>query len=86
MTKPFIIKPRFCIENSELCSVGEDLGLDWNDVCDILQEHEIYGQDGSGYIVISSSFKSDNEDLNNIFTKIFSDNPSCSELYILNDF
>lgn len=84
---PFIITPKFAIVNSDLCAVGESMGYDWNTICDWLQEADLQGSDGSGFFIISQKpVKSYRSEVNNIFNKIFEDNPECKELYVMDDF
>lgn len=86
MTDKFIIEPKYVINNSDINVVGEMLGYDWNDVCDMTSEERLYGQDGSGGVSVSRTCKFDNEDLNKIFEKIFADNPEVESIMIVDDF
>ena len=86
MTDKFIIETSYCIQNSDLCVVGEMLGYDWNDVCDAIGEQEIHGMDGSGYTTIEKSMTTNNEMVNAIVKKLFEDNPNASDIKVLDDF
>lgn len=89
MSEQFIITPKFTIVNSDLCKVGELLGYDWNNMCDLLQKHHLNGKDGSGYFSISKGTAENNEyseEICNVFNKIFEDNPECKTLYVMDDF
>ncbi|AQW88949.1 hypothetical protein pEaSNUABM50_00428 [Erwinia phage pEa_SNUABM_50] len=85
MSGTFTIVPRYCIESGEVSGVGEMIGLDWNDVCDLVSRAGLYGEDGAGYTTVQKGQTFGN-DLDLIFTKIFEDNPSADEIYILDDF
>lgn len=82
MTDKFIVEPRYCIENSDLNVVGEMLGMDWNDVCDLISDAGLYGQDGAGYVVIDPYYKY-GTDIDKIIEKIFADNPGVTDIYVM---
>jgi len=35
--------------------IGEELGYDWNEICDLMHEEELYGQDGEGCFTLPDS-------------------------------
>lgn len=86
MSEPFIIEQRYCIKTGDINVVGEMLGYDWNDVCDMCSVDSLYGQDGSGFCTVERGhIDFESEGLVKIFEKLFADNPDCKQIYILND-
>jgi len=80
----FKLEVRYCMNNSDINVVGGMLGYNWNDVCNYVQQTEIYGQDGCGYTLVERGDTFDHEQIDAIFEKIFSDNPEVDQIYILN--
>ena len=82
----FIIKPSYTMSNSDINVVGEMLGFDWNEICDSVQGEGLYGQDGSGYVIVKHNTRFEDEKIKIIFNKIFSDNPEIKNITIPDDF
>lgn len=86
MSEPFIIEQHYIITTGDINNVGEMLGYEWNDVCDMCNVDCLYGEDGSGFTIVSRDYMSfESEGLTKIFEKLFADNPECRTIYILND-
>lgn len=49
---------------------GEDLGYDGNTICDLMGKNGMYGEDGSGYFIITKTSKYNNEILDAIIQKL----------------
>lgn len=85
MSDKFILETRFCMVSSDVNSVGKMLGLEWNYVCDLVSEAGLYGEDGAGYTTVERDEYQFDSELDQIFDKIFADNPECNVIYILDD-
>ncbi|QIN94852.1 hypothetical protein CPT_Privateer_059 [Proteus phage Privateer] len=80
-----IIKKEYVMLNSDLSKIGEEIGVGWNETCDLLSNHGIHGEDGTGYCIIYNDQKyGDKLDL--VMNKLFSDNPEAVEIYVMDDF
>lgn len=42
----------FVMASGDVNVVGEELGFDWNAVCDAVSDAELYGQDGDSYTTV----------------------------------
>lgn len=85
------VKLRYTINNSDLNVVGEQLGYDWNTICDEIDKHELHGQDGDGLVSISKDtidvLKEYYGDmLSHILFSIFEKNPNMTKLFIIDNF
>lgn len=78
----FKLEQRYFMENSDINVVGEMLGYDWNEICDVIAKAEFYAHDGDGTFTVERDYLPENEVLNAIFTKIFADNPECNDITI----
>lgn len=79
----FELSVRYTMHNSDICCVGVMLGYEWNDVCNYISSVGLYGEDGAGYCTTGRGEKFGHEQIDAIFEKIFNDNPSADEIYIL---
>lgn len=80
------IEQRWSMDNADINRVGEQLGYDWNAVCDAVQRADLYGQDGDGSIDVSREDLDDWEEgmLKTIFLHIFESHPGMDEITIIN--
>lgn len=87
--KTFKIGKQYVDYSDILNEVGEALGMDWNYVCDLIKNHELYGQDGTGccflhkYDIENKAYAGD---MSRIIKKLFDDNPEMETLIIIDDF
>lgn len=82
------IELQWTMQSSDINAVGQQLGYDWNKVCDEVSKCELYGTDGSGFTIVERDEHTSlsSEILVAIFAKIFADHPDAESMCILNDF
>lgn len=81
------VKIRHVINNSDLNVVGEQMGYDWNGICDEISDHGLQGSDGDGVVIVYKNRRYDNgKILNSIIDKLFELNPKATEIYIIDNF
>ena len=82
----FKLQPKFVLETGEVNVVGEELGFDWNVVCDAIAEEEFYGQDGDGSITVQRREIKGWQDgmLKTIFEHLFATHPHVDAIIVMN--
>lgn len=81
------VKIRYVMNNSDLNVVGEQMGYDWNEICDEISNNGLQGSDGDGAVTVYKNRQyNKGEILNSIINKLFEMNPDVQEIYIIDDF
>lgn len=81
-----LVEKKFICESSDLNVIGVELGFQWNDVCDWVRKNEIYGEDGSGYYLLSyKCYEPENLEIGmNIILKELFIQSNFEDVYIMN--
>lgn len=80
------LQPKYVLETGQVNVVGEELGFDWNAVCDAIAKEEFYGQDGDGSTIV---YRRDpkgwkNGILKTIFEHLFATHPHVDAIIVMN--
>lgn len=75
---------------ARICEFGESLGYEYNEVCDIINDVELYGCDGDSYCTVNRAYIDhigpkdalSSRIIRIILRRIFNENPEMETLYI----
>lgn len=83
MTFPQVISFEPTMYDYGLNEVGEYLGYDWDQICNEIDDAELYAQDGGGSFTISKSYSGPSAILNEIVKAIFNNNPNIASITVI---
>lgn len=80
----------YTVTAAKICEVGQSMGHDYNDICDMINDVQLYGCDGDGYCTVNRAYiehvgpKGHNSSriIRDILHWIFNENPKMETLYI----
>lgn len=82
----FQLKQWAVMVSGDVNVVGEELGFDWNAVCDAVSDAELYGQDGDGYTTVyrrdPTKWKAGM--IKTIFEHVFATHPGVDVIRVMN--
>ena len=82
----YALQQKFVLETGGINVVGEELGFDWNAVCDAIADEELYGMDGDSSITVRRRDLQTWTDgmLKTIFEHIFASHPHVDAIVVMN--
>lgn len=77
------LQQSWTMQSSDICVVGEELGIDWNTVWQDIQDKEFHGQDGDRSVYVEREELQDWNDglLKTIFNHIFATHPHVNAIF-----
>lgn len=80
----FQLQKNWTMASSDICVVGQELGLAWNAVCQAIREEQFYGHEDKVFVEREEVAEWNDGLVKTIFEHIFATHPDVDEITVMN--